>query len=81
MCKYNITIEDEVMNRVRPTITAGMSEDAWVQIQVQAFFAQMAAKYSEDKEARPRISQRLRGIGRAPEDFDYKKELEGRYQL
>ena len=26
------------------------------------------------------LSQRLRGIGHAPKDFDYKKELENRFQ-
>ncbi len=26
-----------------------------------------------------RLSQRLRGIGHAPKDFDYKKELEERF--
>jgi hypothetical protein len=26
-----------------------------------------------------RLSQRLRGIGHAPKDFDYKKELENRF--
>lgn len=27
-----------------------------------------------------RLSQRLRGIGKAPKDFDYKKELENRFE-
>lgn len=27
-----------------------------------------------------KLSQRLRGIGKAPKDFDYKKELEDRFE-
>ena len=42
MCRYNISIDDAVMDEVR-------------------------------------LSQRLRGIGHAPKDFDYKKELEDRF--
>ncbi len=31
------------MKEVRPSITEGMDEDAWVQLQVEMFFSQMAA--------------------------------------
>ena len=43
MCKYNIAIDDAVMEEVRPSITSGMDEDAWVQLQVEALFSRMAA--------------------------------------
>ena len=43
MCKYNIAIDDAVMEEVRPSITKGMDEDAWVQLQVEALFSRMAA--------------------------------------
>ena len=43
MCKYNIAIDDAVMEEVRPSITNGMDEDAWVQLQVEALFSRMAA--------------------------------------
>ena len=55
MCKFNISIDDAIMEKVRPTIAKGMDENPL------------------------RISQRLRGIGHAPKDFDYKKELEERF--
>jgi len=43
MCKYNISIDDAVMEEVRPSITSGMDEDTWVQLQVEMLFSQMAA--------------------------------------
>lgn len=78
MCRYNIAIDDAVMEVVRPSITNGMDEDAWVQLQVEALFSRMAAE-ARKKPQKPLLSQRLRGIGHAPKDFDYKKELEDRF--
>lgn len=43
MCKYNVAIDDDVMEIVRPSIAEGMDEDAWVQLQVEMLFSQMAA--------------------------------------
>jgi hypothetical protein len=42
MCIFNVAIDDAVMKDVRPTITEGMEEGAWVQLQVQTLFAKMA---------------------------------------
>ena len=43
MCRYNIAIDDALMEEVRPAIAEGMDEDAWVQLQVEMLFSQMAA--------------------------------------
>ena len=67
------------MEKVRPSITRGMDEESWVQLQVDALFRKLAVKsVSETKPAM--LSQRLRGIGTAPKGFDYKKELENRFE-
>lgn len=47
MCKYNISIDDALMEQMRPAIAEGMSEDAWVQLQVEMLFSQMAASRRE----------------------------------
>ena len=78
MCRYNISIDDAVMDEVRPSITRGMDENEWVQMQVETLFAQMAAE-ARNKPQKLMLSQRLRGVGHAPKDFDYKKELEDRF--
>ena len=79
MCIFNVAIDDAVMEVVRPTITKGMEESAWVQMKVQTLFAKMAENAKQKKKNSLRLSQRLRGIGHAPKDFDYKKELENRF--
>lgn len=79
MCRYNIAIDDTLMEEVRPTITEGMEESAWVQMQVQNLFAKMAENARNKKKNDLRLSQKLRGIGHAPKDYDYKKELENRF--
>lgn len=42
MCSYNVKIDDLEMEVLRPTITSGMAEDAWVQLQVEMLFSRMA---------------------------------------
>ena len=79
MCNFNVAIDDAIMEVVRPTITEGMEENAWVQMQVQTLFAKMAENAKQSKKNGLSLSQRLRGIGHAPKDFDYKKELENRF--
>ena len=78
MCRYNIAIDDAVMEKVRPAIANGMDENEWVQMQVNALFSRMADNINPKRHSLS-LSQRLRGIGHAPKDFDYKKELEERY--
>ena len=79
MCNFIVAIDDAIMEVVRPTITEGMEESAWVQMQVQTLFAKMAENAKQSKKNGLSLSQRLRGIGHAPKDFDYKKELENRF--
>lgn len=79
MCKYNIAIDDAVMEEVRASITIDMDEAKWVQHQVELYFAKMAADAKSKNSRQLLLSQRLRGIGHAPKDFDYKKELEDRF--
>ena len=48
MCTYNIKIDDAVMEDVRPSITQGMAEDAWVQLQVEMLFTKLAASRRQE---------------------------------
>ena len=58
MCNFNVVIDDAVMEVVRPTITKGMEESAWVQMQVQTLFAKMAENAKQNKKSDLRLSQR-----------------------
>ena len=79
MCRYNIAIDDALMEKVRPAIDNSVDENLWVQNQVEALFRKIAARivYKDDHAM---LSQRLRGIGTAPVGFDYKNELEARFE-
>ena len=79
MCRYNIAIDDALMEEVRHSIGDGVNEDAWVQLQVETLFKRLAAR-AVAKKQHVSLSQRLRGIGTAPAGFDYKKELEKRFE-
>lgn len=79
MCRFNIAIDDSVMAEIRSTIDKGVDESVWVQLQVETLFRRLAFRATAKKN-HSLLSQRLRGIGTAPEGFDYKKELEGRFE-
>jgi len=79
MCVFNVKIDDALMEEVRPSIAQGMEESAWVQLQVEILFSQLAANISSKRNSKLKLSERLRGIGHAPKDFDYKKELAARF--
>jgi len=44
MCRYNIAVDDAIMEEMRPTIADGMEESLWVQLQVNALFSKMIAE-------------------------------------
>jgi hypothetical protein len=78
MCTYNISVEDALMERVRPAFVDNEAINRWMQVQIVDLLQQMAIGL-EQGTPKTRLSQRLRGIAaKAPKDFDYKKELETR---
>lgn len=50
MCTYNISIDENVMEKVRPSITSGISEEQWLQYQVNMLIQQILT--SQDKKNR-----------------------------
>ena len=79
MCTYNISIDDVLLERVRPVFADEESIGKWMQSQIVSILQQMIEDRSQST-VRPKLSQRLRGIAsHAPKDFDYKKELESRF--
>lgn len=79
MCTYNISIDDALMERVRPAFADNAAIKDWMQSQVEVLLLQIVSENAKKKDAQMRLSQRLRGIAHAPMGFDYKKELANRY--
>jgi len=80
MCTYNISISDAVIEDVRPAFADDDSLSRWLQQQMELLLIQYATSLKRKKSEGKSLSSRLRGIATAPKDFDYKKELENRYE-
>ena len=80
MCTYNISISDAVVEDVRPAFADDDSLSQWLQQQMELLLIQYATSLKRKKSEGKGLSSRLRGIATAPKDFDYKKELENRYE-
>ena len=79
MCTYNISIDDALMERVRPVFGDNDAVSHWMQTQIIGLLQQMADSMQQ-RQTKTTLSSRLRGIAtHVPKDFDYKKELENRY--
>ena len=80
MCTYSISISDAVIEDVRPAFADDDSLSRWLQQQMELLLIQYATSLKRKKSEGKSLSSRLRGIATAPKDFDYKEELENRYE-
>ncbi|MBR5168349.1 MAG: hypothetical protein IKW86_09860 [Salinivirgaceae bacterium] len=79
MCTYTFTLDDKLVEKVRPAFADDKAIKNWLQSQIEVLFMQKAANFSPKTKSSLKLSERLRGIGHAPEGFDYKKELADRF--
>ena len=79
MCTYNISIDDALMEKVRPTFPNSAALESWMQSQIEVLLLQIVSGMEHQGKTTVKLSQRLRGIAQAPENFDYKQELADRY--
>ena len=80
MCTYSISISDAVIEDVRPAFADDDALSRWLQQQMELLLIQYATSLKRKDAEGKSLSSRLRGIATAPKDFDYKKELENRYE-
>ncbi len=81
MCTYQISIDDSLMERVRPAFEDNAAITTWMQSQMEVLLLELATTVHQRKSCKRNVSQRLRGIAHAPADFDYKKELADRMEM
>ena len=79
MCTYSISVNDTLMEDIRPAFPNEEAVEKWLQQQMDRILVEFATK-RKSAVAKHSLSQRLRGIATAPKDFDYKKELANRYE-
>ena len=80
MCTYNISVNDTVIETIRPAFADEKALEQWLQRQMDMILIEFAAKQKASVARKQPLSQRLRGIATAPKDFDYKEELANRYE-
>ena len=81
MCTYSISVDDTLMERVRPAFSDNEALEAWMQSQMDILLVRLAETLAPKSKETVSLSQRLRGIAHAPKDFDYKQELASRFEL
>ena len=80
MCTYSISVDDTILEKVKPALPDDKSVEAWMQSQMDILLLQLAESLTHKPKAQTSPSSRLRGIANAPKDFDYKQELANRYE-
>ena len=80
MCTYNISVNDAVIESIRPAFSDEKALEQWLQQQMDMILIEFAAKQKAYVTSKQPLSKRLRGIAMAPKDFDYKEELANRYE-
>ena len=80
MCTYNISVNDAVIESIRPAFSDEKALEEWLQRQMDMILIEFAAKQKAHVTSKQPLSKRLRGIAMAPKDFDYKEELANRYE-
>ena len=81
MCTYSISVDDTLMERVRPAFSDNEAIEAWMQSQMDLLLVRLAETLAPKNKDKISLSQRLRGIVHAPKDFDYKQELASRFEV
>lgn len=80
MCTYHISINDDLVETIRPAFPDEAALELWLQRQMDMIIIEFAAKQQAEVMRKKPLSQRLRGIATAPAGFDYKEELANRYE-
>ena len=81
MCTYNISVDGDVLEKVKPVLPDNEAVEAWMQSQIDILLLQLAESLTHKPKAQTSLSSRLRGIAHAPKDFDYKQELANRIDV
>ena len=79
MCTYKISIDDSLAEQVRLLFSNEAEISLWMQSQLEVLLLQINKKKEPQKNNNESITNKLRGIAKAPDGFDYKQELANRF--
>lgn len=80
MCTYNISLNDTLIEQVRPAFPSQEAITAWMQQQVERMLRQIAVKTAPSVAPRTKVvvNERIKALSNVPtttEDVDYKNSL------
>lgn len=81
MCTYSISVDDNILERVKSVLPNNEAVESWMQSQMDILLLQLAESLTRNPKSQIGLSSRLRGIAQAPKDFDYKQELANRVEI
>lgn len=70
MCTYTFTLDDKLVERVRPAFRDDNALQKWLQSQMEILFMQFAEKNLPKKSAFDTTSDKIAQLGRLTEDWD-----------
>ena len=79
MCTRAFTFDDKLISDASRRFGSEDTLNQWMQQQLEMMLLQVVAHSDSRPAGGLRLSQRLRGVAKAPVGFDYKKELETRF--
>ena len=79
MCTRAFTFDDKLINDACRRFGSEDTLNQWMQQQLEMMLLRVVAHGENRSTSGLRLSQRLRGVAKAPVGFDYKKELETRF--
>lgn len=79
MCTYKISIDDSLAEQVRSLFSNEAEISLWMQSQLEILLLQINNNRKPQNQNNESITHKLRGIAKAPDDFDYKQELANRF--
>ena len=70
MCTYSFTLDDKLVERVRPAFRDDVALRKWLQSQMEALFIQFAEKFAPKQNAFDAIKEKISQLSNLADDWD-----------
>lgn len=74
MCTYSISVEDDVLEKIRPVLPNNEAVEAWMQSQMDILLSQLAESLTHKPKAQDDMASHARRIANIRKSFNQKQE-------